>query len=123
VYEAFYPQEWQVRQVADIERILDTESENVWVAVREVTVLGWVAIRLHPIDTMGEIHIIAVDPQYQRLGIGNALTRHAMDLMRRAGMKIVMVETGDDPGHASARRSYEKAGFERWPVARYFRRL
>jgi hypothetical protein len=33
------------------------------------------------------------------------------------------VETGDDPGHAPARAAYERTGFERWPVARYFREL
>ena len=43
--------------------------------------------------------------------------------MRSAGMQIVMVETGDDPGHAASRATYESIGFERWPVARYFREL
>ena len=47
----------------------------------------------------------------------------AFDRLKNAGMKIVMVETGDDPGHASSRATYEKVGFERWPVARYFREL
>lgn len=37
-----------------------------------------------------------------------------------AGLRMVMVERGDDPGHASARLTYEAAGFERWLVARYF---
>jgi len=58
---------------------------------------------------MGEIHILAVD--------------HAMAGMRQAGMAIVLVETGDDPGHARSRATYEHASFERWPVARYFRKL
>ena len=35
-------------------------------------------------------------------------------------MRMVMVETGDDPGHEPARRLYESAGYQRWPVARYF---
>jgi hypothetical protein len=43
----------------------------------------------------------------------NASFRRARD----AGMNMVMVETGGDPGHAPARATYEKAGFERWPVA------
>jgi RimJ/RimL family protein N-acetyltransferase len=49
----------------------------------------------------------------------NASFRRARD----AGMDMVMVETGGDPGHAPARAVYEKAGFERWPVARYFKEL
>jgi hypothetical protein len=36
---------------------------------------------------------------------------------------MVMVETGGDPGHAAAQAGYEAAGFERWPVARYFKNL
>jgi hypothetical protein len=38
-------------------------------------------------------------------------------------MTMVMVETGDDSGHAAARSAYESTGFERWPVARYFKDL
>ncbi|MEG3941431.1 hypothetical protein QT995_25235 [Microcoleus sp. S36b_A3] len=34
-----------------------------------------------------------------------------------------MVETGGDPGHERARHTYEKAGFELFPVARYFKKL
>lgn len=34
-----------------------------------------------------------------------------------------MVETGDDPGHQPSLSTYESAGYERWPVARYFREL
>ena len=48
----------------------------------------------------------------------NASFRRARD----AGMNMVVVETGGDPGHALARATYEKAGFERWPVARYVKR-
>ena len=44
---------------------------------------------------MGEIYIIAVDPDQQRWGIASALMDHAMLQMRRAGMAIAMVETGD----------------------------
>ena len=40
---------------------------------------------------------------------------------KEAGMKIMMVETGDDPGHKPSRSAYESMGFTRWPVARYFR--
>ena len=36
---------------------------------------------------------------------------------------MVMVETGGDRGHAPARATYEGLGFQRWPVARYFKDL
>ena len=34
-----------------------------------------------------------------------------------------VVETGGDPGHAAARRTYEKAGLVLLPIARYFKNL
>ena len=43
--------------------------------------------------------------------------------LRGSGMRVAMVETGGDAGHAPARRAYEKAGYTLLPVARYFRAL
>ena len=123
VYQAFYPAGWRPRQTADIEAFLRADGVLAWLAVEGGSVLGWVGTRLHPVDSMGEIYIVAVDPNHQRRGIATALMDHAFGEIRRAGMKIVMVETGDDPGHAASRATYERIGFERWPVARYFREL
>ena len=123
VYRAFFPHGWQSRQAADIETFLDSEGDLVCVAVSGETILGWVGIRLHPADSMGEIYILAVDPKHQRRGVATALIDAAMMKMRGAGMAIAMVETGDDPGHTPSRTTYESAEFERWPVARYFRKL
>jgi GNAT superfamily N-acetyltransferase len=67
--------------------------------------------------------MIAVDPDFQRRGIGTRLTNHSVDWFKQAGMSIVMVETGADPGHAPARRAYESSGFTILPVARYFKSL
>lgn len=72
---------------------------------------------------MGEIYIIAIDPVYRRRGVGEALKASAFDWMRERGLAMAMVETGVDRGHAPARAIYEAAGFERYPVARYFRKL
>lgn len=123
VYEAFYPQGWAKRQSGDIEALLAAEGDRVSVAVAGDKVLGWIGVRFHPTDQMGEIYILAVDPEHQGKGIGTALIEYALGQMRAAGMSIAMVETGDDPGHKSSRATYERAGFERWPVARYFRKL
>ncbi len=67
--------------------------------------------------------MIAVDPGYQRSGVGSLLTSHALRWFADIGMALAMVETGGDPGHAPARRTYERAGFVHLPVARYFKRL
>lgn len=123
VLRAFYPDGWRPRQTADIEAFLDTEGDAVALAVEDDAILGWVGFRIHPEDRMGEIYILAVDPAYQRRKIASALMAAACAAMRDVGMEVVMVETGADPGHAPSRATYESYGFERWPVARYFRPL
>jgi ribosomal protein S18 acetylase RimI-like enzyme len=110
VYGSFYPDGWWQRQYRDL-------------ALEGARVAGWMCLRFHPEDSMGEIHILAVDPEFQRRGMARDLMDHAFARSREAGMRMVLVETGDDPGHEPARRAYESAGFERWPVARYFKDL
>ncbi len=85
--------------------------------------MGFVAIRLYLDDSMGEIYMIAVDPDFQGNGIGTALIEFALTWMKDAGMSIAMVETVDDDGHVPARHTYEKVGFRLFPVARYFKKL
>lgn len=123
VYESFYPRGWRERQFEDLATTLDEEPGHVDVALIQASPVGWVCTRLHPEDRMGEVYVLAVDPGFQQQGVGHALLEHSIDRIRRAGMNMVMVETGDDRGHAPARSAYESAGFERWPVARYFKNL
>ncbi|NJR63868.1 MAG: GNAT family N-acetyltransferase [Cyanobacteria bacterium CRU_2_1] len=123
VYQAFYPEHWRVSQQKAVTDACAAEDTHVWVAIEAGSTVGFVVVKLHSEDSMGEIHMVAVDPDYQGRGIGSALTKFALDWMKNAGMSIAMVETGGDPGHASARHTYEKAGFELFPVARYFKKL
>nr|WP_315789769.1 GNAT family N-acetyltransferase [Fischerella sp. JS2] len=80
-------------------------------------------MKLHSQSSLGEIYMIAVDPDYQRQGIGSTLIEFALDWMKAAGMSVAMVETGGDPGHAPARCTYEKLGFGLLAIARYFKKL
>jgi ribosomal protein S18 acetylase RimI-like enzyme len=123
VYRAFYRGDWQAAQRAAVESVCADEDVHVWIASGESRTSGFVALKLHPEDQMGEIYMIAVDPDFQRRGIASSLTSHSVEWFRNAGMSIVMVETGGDPGHAPARRTYESSGFRLLPVARYFKPL
>jgi len=123
VYRAFYPQGWATRQTADIGACLADPDVPVFVAREGGVLLGWIGLRTHLEDRMGEVYILAVDPAAQRRGVARALMEHALEIFRSAGLEIVLVETGDDPGHVASRATYEAHGFERWPVARYFRKL
>ena len=123
VYENFYPDGWKARQTSDIKAMLRDGETDVWVAKDNGELLGYVGLRKHPEDHMGEIYILAVDPDHQRRGIGHTLMDHGCAQLRQAGLNMVMVETGGDPGHAPSRATYESFGFEPWPVARYFKEL
>jgi hypothetical protein len=46
-----------------------------------------------------------------------------MDWIKDAGMGVATVETGGDPGHAAARRTYEKVGYAHVPIAGHFKKL
>ena len=115
---------WREDQQRAVEDICTAKRERVWVAEIDRTIAGFVAIELHhPERSMGEISMLAVDPDHQGGGIGTALTEFALDRLEAAGMKVAMVETGGDPGHAAARRTYEKVGYVLLPIARYFKNL
>jgi ribosomal protein S18 acetylase RimI-like enzyme len=122
VYQTFYPDGWRVSQEKSVRDACASADMKLWIAIEAGTVAGFVAIRFHE-GKLGEIYMIAVDPDYQRRGIAMALTDFAVERMKEAGMEIAMVETGGDPGHAPARAAYQKAGFRALPLARYFRKL
>ncbi|MEM9633711.1 MAG: GNAT family N-acetyltransferase [Pseudomonadota bacterium] len=123
IYDSFYPGGWQKRQSADVGAFLEAEGERTFVAIRSGEVSGFIGLRLHPEDQMGEIYILATNPDHQRQGIADTLIRHAEVQMCRHGLKISMVETSGDSGHLPARRAYEAAGYSTLPVARYFKQL
>ena len=123
VYRAFYPDNWRVNQQKAVEDVCAAEDTNVWVAIAAGSTVGFVAVKLDSESSMGEIYMIAVDPDFQGHGIGSTLIESALAWMKDAGMSVAMVETGGDPGHAPARRTYEKLGFGLFPVARYFKKL
>ncbi len=123
VYGAFYPDGWETRQVADIKTMLLDDETHVWLALMDGQLCGYVGLRVHQEDSMGEVYILAVDPDFQKQGIGTALLNFGFEWMQQRGLAMAMVETGGDGGHAPSRATYESVGFERYPVARYFRRL
>jgi ribosomal protein S18 acetylase RimI-like enzyme len=107
-----------------VEDVCAAQKGPVWVAEVDGDAVGFVAIEVYDLGrSMGEISMLAVDPEHQGVGIGTALTEFALDRLKDAGMTVAMVETGGDPGHTAARRTYEKAGYVQLPIARYFKIL
>jgi GNAT superfamily N-acetyltransferase len=132
VYRSFYPDGWRVSQQKAVEEVCATEDTNVWLAMSAEgdaigidtgLTVGFVVVKLHSESNMGEVYMIAVDPDFQGQGIGTALMEFALSWMKDTGMSVAMVETGGDQGHAPARHTYEKLGFGLLPIARYFKKL
>jgi GNAT superfamily N-acetyltransferase len=122
VFPVLYP-DWRVSQQQAVEGVCDGEEYHVWVALDAGAPVGFAAAKLHAADNVGEVYMIAVDPAAQRRGVASALMGVATDWMREAGMQVVMVATGGDPGHAPARHTYEQLGFALLPLAQYYKKL
>ncbi len=97
LYGEFYP-DWRANQRAAIEEVLASPEMHTWVAVEDAAPVGFVAVKYTPGGSMGEVYMVAVDPAYQRRGVGAALTQYALDWLKDAGAAVAMVETGGDPG-------------------------
>ncbi len=123
IYPLIWP-DWRSSQRAAIETVCgDGEKTVVLVAELKGTVVGFLAYELDIKDKTGEVQLLAVHPEYQNLGIGTELNNFALNEMRESGMRMARVDTGGDPSHAPARRSYEKAGYTGLALVRYFKDL
>ena len=115
--------DWRAYQGKAVRETLAKPGMTVWVAEQSGVVgfvTAWIA---DPERKVGEIYMLAVDPTSQVRGVGTALTEHATRWLREAGMRVAMISTGGDPGHAPARRVYEKADYTLLPAAGYYKAL
>lgn len=119
---AIYP-DWQKGQKEVVENICKDEKYLTWVAEVEGKVVGFVTYELNEHSKTGEVQLLAVHPDYQNQGIGTELNLFALEKFTESGMKLAVVGTGGDEGHAPARRSYEKAGYTGLPLVRYYKAL
>ncbi len=84
---------------------------EVYAAEQGGSIVGFVSVRLSLDTSVGEIGLNVVHPDWAGEGIGTEMYRFAIERMREAAMRVATASTGGDPGHAPARRAYEKAGF------------
>jgi len=124
IFGRVYP-DWAASQAQAVESVCRVESNRVWVAVEDGRPVGFVAVVLHDQGGVksGEIEMVAVAPECQGRGIGLALVSLAVEEISQLGIPIAEIGTGGDPGHAAARRVYEKAGFTALPLVRYYKAL
>ena len=106
-----------------VERVCQDGGFTIYVAQLGETVAGFIAYAVNSEDQTGEVELLAVHPDYQNRGIGTELNSVALEKMKESGVRLAVVGTGGDPGHAPARRSYEKAGYTALPLVRYYKAL
>ena len=116
--------DWRPYQAQAVGSTLAAPSNRSWIAHASGRICGFVvATTADEERRIGEIVMIAVDPAQQRRGLGRALTDHATDWLREIGMRVAVIGTGGDPGHAPARRLYDHAGYRLFPAAQYYKAL
>ena len=123
IFPIVYP-DWRQGQADGVEKVCrDQEKYHTLVADVDGKVIGFLTYELNQENENGEVILLAVHPDFQNDGVGTELNLVALREMRAAGMKLAVVGTGGDEGHAPARRSYEKAGYRPLPLVRYYKDL
>jgi GNAT superfamily N-acetyltransferase len=123
IFRIIYP-DWQKSQAEGVAGVCrDSEKYTTLVSEVDGNVVGFLSYELNHEEKSGEVMLLAVHPDYQNGGIGTALNNTALEEMKAAGMRLAVVGTGGDEGHAPARRSYEKAGYTPLPLVRYYKYL
>jgi mycothiol synthase len=69
----------------------------------------WTKLHDTPDGRVGEIYVIAVDPDFQGLGLGRQLTLAGLDAIARHGVTTGMLYV--DAANTAARGMYERLGF------------
>ncbi|MEO7194029.1 MAG: mycothiol synthase [Pseudonocardiaceae bacterium] len=70
--------------------------------------LGFHWTKVHP-DGLGEVYVLAIDPDAQGIGLGGALTAAGLAHLRERGAPEAMLYVESD--NAAALRTYQKLGF------------
>ena len=105
VYDNFYPDGWEARQIADLGAVLMT-TPMTSLSPRWMTRLSAGSASRSTPKTIWAIHVVCVDPAYQRQGIGKRLMDHAHQAIRQAWIGMFIVETGCDTGNATSQTNY-----------------
>jgi ribosomal protein S18 acetylase RimI-like enzyme len=122
VFPILYP-DWRALHEKIVLDAYDDENIHFWVAEVHEKPVGLITYILNHENKHGEVHFLAVHPDFQNLGIGTALNLFVLERFTDAGMILAEVGTGGDESHAPARKAYEKAGYVGLPLVRYYKKL
>jgi GNAT superfamily N-acetyltransferase len=121
---ALHGADWRGHQTRVTRDCLEDNSGRAWVAEADGALAGFATAAIaEQRRRIGEVVIVGVDPAAQRHGVGRALVEQAGEWLREQGMRVAVIGTGGDPGHAPARALYERLGYRPLPGVQYFRTL
>ena len=123
LFEAMVPDPSRVKG-EQVRRHCEAHPDRVLVCEEGGRIVGFLTFHLDEERKIGEIGNNARDPECDAKGVGQQMYAAVLDLFRERGMRFAKVMTGLDEAHASARRAYERAGFDiRHEDVKYFMRL
>ena len=90
IFRRLHP-DWRVDQDKAAPAVLVDPAMQIWVAETwvEAGPTGFVAAMLNTDTLIGEVYMLAVDPESQDQGVGSALTETATDGLRTSGMRVM----------------------------------
>ena len=111
LFNALRP-DWETAQSSYIRETVSDDGKETWLSVEGTNkVTGFVVLTTNEESSLGEIELMAVDPDHQGRGIGKALSLFAVNRLRSLGMSYATVATADDASHGPARYAYVSSGF------------
>jgi len=102
-----------VLTMSDVEAMVESDVATLFVACDSDAIVGTLTLVIFPIPTglRGWIEDVVVDEDARGLGIGEALTRAALDEARIRGVRSIDLTSRSSREAANA--LYQKLGFER----------
>jgi len=103
---------WQEWKSGELVSFAERHPDQILVAEVDGRVVAFCTYQLDRERKIGAIGNNGVDRTFRNRGIATRLCARALEVFRDEGMIAAEVTTGLDEGHAAARRTYEKVGFE-----------
>ncbi len=103
--------EWWERKAVDIMNEVKAAPDGVFVEEINGKLAGFLTTFMDKEFSTGRIRALSILPEFQGKGIGTRLLRHAEEIFKKNGMKLIRIEVVED--NASAYELYKKLGFEK----------
>lgn len=112
--------EFKPGEVVVAEEVIDsylcdplTSGYNIMVAELDSSVVGYVCYGITPLtEGTWDLYWIAVSSEKQGKRLGRSLSKYAEDDIKKAGGRLLLVETSSLPGYEKTRKFYRSNGYE-----------